>query len=301
MAIGYGFLTKGGFWTPKGHVIAAFAARASEAAATQFLELRQGEILCHLKYYLQAQGHLALRLGQLILEKAEVSEELLKREPLVEDWLVEAYRWALSKTGDLRERVELREKIKELSKGYDPDVRWHKLSPIIWPLVDFGMVGTSLERKQHGVRLFSAKYLGARRPLEALLSQISSFEALEREEKEGTLLRTIARAYNLSLSAPSLAHLRTLLGEAYLRVRMLPTGMASLAAMSDICTIRGILEFGTWIPAARVLSELESLQGKFPGGVRFQYDRTGHRSSVIVADEALTGLRNGGPSNLGYV
>jgi len=124
MAVGYEFLTEAGFWTAKGRVIAAFAMRPEDAKPPDFLTLRQSEILAHLKYYVQAQGHLFLQLGLFILERGNVTEDTLKKEPLLEKWLRNAYEWSLAKTPDLRGRVGLRERIKALSTGrerYTPD------------------------------------------------------------------------------------------------------------------------------------------------------------------------------------
>src|ERR1700686_4261073 len=69
MAVGYEFLTESGAWSPKAHGIDAFASRPQDAKATDFLTLRQHEILAHLKYYLQAQGHLFLPVSRLILKE----------------------------------------------------------------------------------------------------------------------------------------------------------------------------------------------------------------------------------------
>jgi hypothetical protein len=290
MAVGYEFLSEAGSWTSKGHVIGTFASRPEDAKATDFLVLRQHEVFAHFKYYLQVQGHLFLQVGQLILENGSVSEDTLKREPLLEKWLKSAYEWSLSGTPGLRDRVKLREKIRELASGrerYKPEVRWHKLAPIVWPLVDFGILETSLDPAGKRWRYFAPTSSGDRKPLASLLQRLSSFEAIEKEDNKGTLLQAISYAYGIDLSESVDTSVSSLLAETYLKVRMPTTRMGALAAICDICTVRGILDLKAWIPPDRVQDELQTWQTQFPGEVRFHYDRAGHKSAVIISDDLI--------------
>jgi hypothetical protein len=293
MAVGYGYLTAAGFWAPPGHVVSAFAFRPEDARAPDYLDLRQGEIFAHLKYYLQAQGDVALQCIDFIVRENKVSEDTLKKEPLLEKWLAAAYRRSLETTSDIGERVRLRERIKALATGlgkYKPDVRWHKPAPIVWPLVDFGLVETSMEGNGRRLRCFSPKVCGPVIPLSALLSGLPLFDGLQEEDKKGTLLRVLSTVYGFDLSAGTTVDFSVVFPGAYRKVRMLPTGTASLAALYDICSIRGILDRRVWISPAQVLSALEDLQICFPGDVRFQYGRAGRKSSVIVTDKVLSSL-----------
>jgi hypothetical protein len=287
MAVGYDFLTDAGSWRPKAHVIAAFAARPSDARPGDFLELGLQEIFAHLKYYLEAQGHLALQVSQFILNETTVSEDRLKKEPLLERWLEKAYQWCLSETPDLSGRVKLREKINSLSSGagrYSAEVRWHKLAPIVWPLVDFGLVETRTEVSGRKSRCFLPTVNGTRKPLAALFERLSSFDAIEREDTNGTLVQAISFAYGIELSPPEDWQLSMLVIEAYRNVRMPATDMGSLPAIFDLCSVRGAVDWKVWVPAGQVLARLRQLQQKFPGGVRFHYDRAGHESAVVMTE-----------------
>lgn len=290
MAVGYEFLSEAGSWTPKGQVIGTFASRPEDAKATDFLALRQHEVLAHLKYYLQVQGHLFLQVGQFILQNGSVSEDTLKKEPLLEKWLKSAYEWSLSGTPELRDRVKLREKIKELASGrerYKPEVRWHKLAPIVWPLVDFGILETSVDQAGKRFRHFTPASAGDHGPLASLLRRLSSPEAIDEEDNKGTLLQAISYAYGIDLSESADTSVSSLLVETYLKVRMPTTRMGALAAIYDICAVRGIVDLKAWIPPAKLHAELQALQTESPGEVRFHYDRAGHKSSVIISDSLI--------------
>lgn len=290
MAEGYEFLTQAGFWDWKGRVIAELSRRPHDAQPHEFLHLGDAERLIHLKYYLEAQGALAIPFAHLLLEKGSISEAELKRESLFEQWLVEAYRWALSNTSDLRERVAIRQRIREIElrkfNRYDPDVRWHKLRPIAQPLVDFGFAVVTGREPVFGL------FRDARGcPLAILLQEISSIDKLEHLITTENLLVCVAKALGLVPNATKAEDkMWKILAEAYRSVRQLPTGIASITAIADICGVRALTDYNRWLPPCQVLQLLEQLQKR--GGARFYFDRSGKKANVTLAESALSEIEN---------
>jgi hypothetical protein len=284
MAQKFGFLTSNGFWDWRGWVINGLAQPGSPEVPVDYLTLTLRERTIYLKYYLESQGALILIFSKLLLDRGELSDEELSKEPYIDQIFIDIWDkyWRLS--SQLKYRVELKNRINQLEqRPYSSSTRPHKYRPIIGALIDLGLLEQDDET-------FRPIHLGSKMPLQVLVDELRDIEQMEIRFKRFDYYEIIARCFETDKKEPADIHQFQLgdhIRNAYYHLKSEETGLASLKAIVDFTAVEAYCSFGHVVSRQEIMQLLESRRSKSPYKVRFHINRRGERAYVVIDPEAF--------------
>lgn len=306
MARSFGFLAEGLSWSWKGHVIGAIVreVKGEGMGMAEYLNLSRAEIIAFLRYYLETQGAVLLEVGRLLCERREISQAEFLQENLIEKVYEGIWKGYLPLAAELQDRLRIREKLAEMERykcrRYQPEVRRHKVLPIVGAMVDFGLVET-VGRKDK--RQFVVRETTEGVPLERLVEELGDFATMERRLVNGEYYPIIRSC--LGISAPSESPeregtvIKRELVKAYQAVKQEPSGLASIAAMEDLVSVKMLSSEGNVITKGIVFELLEGAKVIEPTAIRFHVDRQGKRAYVVMSERGILNLTPGSATHRG--
>lgn len=287
MAQSFGFITKNMFWNWKGHTINLLLDETNREKSDDFLKLTSAERLLYLKYYLEADGATILEISKWLCSKGIISRNELLTKDYIDQIFIDIWSRYRELTDDLRQKTSLRQNIEKLrSKPYTFKTRIHKALAHIEPLVDFLLIDRKEEKK--GI-FFVPKVANGILPIERLTREMNDIDAMEARFSRHQYFEIISHLYGMNpIGYDPEIHSGLLSKEivkSYLKARIEPSNMASIATISDFISVRILQENGILIERLQIENELNKLKTNFDSDIRFHSDMSGKRAFVIFSDK----------------
>ena len=284
-----GFLTSNLFWSWKGHAIRALNNRCDGIDTSNFLELSLAERLIYLKYYLESHGAFLVSIARALVARSHLTETDLVQTELLEKILQKIWQDYLDISTNLREQVELRQRLKR--HEYDQSTRRHKMYPILIPLEDVGLVDRTFI---DGKEVFFPTVNDGRMPLKALIEAFPTIEEMERsirrEEHSSILATALVPDHRWYSYQENSELLWRMVIETYRDLNLNGAVLSPINAITDVCFARMLSEQRILLGRSAIDRILVELQTRFPRAVRFHVDLMGRPAFLLLDDELVAEL-----------
>jgi hypothetical protein len=281
-----GLLTRGWSLTGRGKAVAWLGCRTPTRAPK---EVPPDVAAILLKYYLEADGALMLRLLRIVYER-ELDQAEFTRDDSVEQTILDVLNSYLSLEPNLRERTRLKQQIRTVEnrgRGYKRETRPHKIGPHLIPLVDFGLI--SREMTATGSHFFATRPQRAR--IGPFLTAIQSVEDLEESVHSSSLTGLVGRL--LGTRDKQALEIGPALAEAYEAVSEEVGGLAELATLRDAIWAWSIGREVLLSPST-IDEFIQERVHAMPRLMKFHVDRRGDVAFIVIDDAARQELARGG-------
>jgi len=287
---GFGFLLDNMVWNWKGHVIKTvlkYIGKCSDDKNT-YWKLSKIEKITYLRYFLETEGALILKLSGSFVIKKEIPYTYLKGE--IQKIFEEIYEGYRDIALDFRARIKIREMLNEMQRRmrskehvYDSSTLAHKIKPHIQALSDLGLL--SIE-KQNQEEIYRPVIYNGVLPLIILLKKLKNFEKMEEIFSNDGYFSLIAEALNLgSIRYSPKAHkeiLRQTFTWGYKVMRDKVTGMADIDALIDWSCIKLLSEENVLVTRKDIEEFLNEMIKVNPSSIRYHVDGKGRIAYLIL-------------------
>jgi len=289
MAQQFGFLTENFFWTWKGQVI-DWGTQSREVPEA-YIQLTELERVLYLRYYLEAQGPLILKICEFFAGHETASRHSLLQDRWIDDIISDIYREYLQLTDDLAERTRLRQRIEGFrAKPYNLDTRPHKIDPILIPMCDLGLLQVAHADDD---LIFSNTHYGGNTSAGILKETLQNIPRMEKLFAEYEYFAVATRALNRSTRMfDRSVHFEKLMKSlvcvykhAIRHQTLVPISFIIDAASADLLCDSHVL-----LKPDDLEGFLDGLSKRDPLEVQFQVDYRGKRAYVKVSDALLAKL-----------
>jgi hypothetical protein len=282
-ARGMGLLTRGWSLTGRGKAV-AWLNHGAPAGTSK--ELSREVVAILLKYYLEADGALMLRLLQIVFERG-LDQAEFTRDDSVEQTILAVLNAYLSIEANLWERTRLKQQIRTVERGYKRETRPHKIGPHLIPLVHFGLI--SREATATGSRFFVMRE--QRERLGTFLEALQSVEALEESIESSSLTGIVGKL--LEARDSRAIEIGAVLAEAYEAVSEDVGGLAELATLREVVWAWAIGR-GVLLPAEAIDEFIQENVHAMPRLMKYHVDRRGDVAFIVIDKAARQALSQRG-------
>jgi hypothetical protein len=279
---GFGFLRDNMIWSWKGHVIntvLCYICKKESNNLDVFYELSLIERVCYLRYFLETEGAIILKLAERFQKKGELSYSYLKDN--IQDIFKEIFEEYMDIAPDFRSRIKIREIYNSVKtkERYDESTLPHKVKPHLEMLEDLGIV-----KKQNNSEI----YISVGEAISIIKNNLFNIQNMENLFDKYGYFPLIAQIYNLSYIAYSYEAHSDLLKEAfsygYQIMHDRATGMADIDALIDWCCIKLLSENNILIRKEDVEDFLNKIRTYHPSKIRYHLNRKGRISYLILSE-----------------
>lgn len=286
---GFGFLLDNMIWSWKGHVINTVLKYKGKHSDNMedYLELSKIEKITYLKYFLETEGALILKLAEKFKDREELSYSYLKGE--IYHIFEEIYEDYIDIAPDFRSRLRIKEMFKETSRqmksknhGYGEGTLAHKIKPHIEALSDLGLLAIDKKNKEE---IYRPKSHNGVSPLTIFFKSLGDFRKMEETFLNDGCFPLIARALNLNLTNFSPEHkerLKQAFSYGYEVMKDKVTGMADIDALIDWCRIKLLSEEDILVNRREIEEFLTEMRKAKPSSVRYHVDGKGRVAYLIL-------------------
>jgi len=282
---GFGFLLDNMIWSWKGHVIntvLSYSNKTAQEDISVFLKLDNLEKIAYLRYFLETEGALMLKIGERIREKGETSYSYLKEN--IQGIFQEIYEGYFDASPDFRTRVRVREMLKGMreqmksrDKTYDKSTLSHKIKPHIQALKDLGILSIE-ERKDDEIYKSAA--------LCTLSKELLDIPQMETAFSNYGYFELIAKLLNLEPAEYDPDKHRELVEKTisygYSVMKDKVTGMADIDALIDWCCIKMLSKDNILIGKQDVEGFFDEMRKQDPASIRYHVDGRGRIAYLIL-------------------
>jgi len=284
---GFGFLLDNMIWSWKGHVIntvLSYLNKNTREDVGVFFpdELPKLEQIAYLRYFLETEGALILKIAERISEEGETSYSYLREN--IQEVFQEIYESYIDASPDLRTRIRVREMLKGMreqmksrDKTYDKSTLSHKIKPHIQALKDLGILSIE-ERKNDEIYKSAA--------LSTLSKELGDIQQMEIAFSNYSYFKLIADALNLKPAEYDVYEHKELVEEAiiygYSVMKDKVTGMADIDALIDWCCIKMLSKDNILIGKQDVERFFDEMRKQDPASIRYHVDGRGRIAYVIL-------------------
>lgn len=284
---GFGFLLDNMIWSWKGHVIntvLSYLNKNTREDVGVFFpdELPKLEQIAYLRYFLETEGALILKIAERISEEGETSYSYLKDN--IQGIFLEIYEGYIDASPDFRTRVRVREMLKEMQKQmksrektYRKSTLPHKIKPHIQALKDLGILSIE-ERKDDEIYKSAA--------LCTLFKELSDIPQMETTFSNYAYFRLIADALNLKPNEYHVYKHKELVEEAvhygYSVMKDKATGMVDIDALVDWCCIKMLAQDNILIWKQDVERFFDEMRKQDPASIRYHVNGKGRIAYLIL-------------------
>lgn len=287
---GFGFLLENMIWSWKGHVINTvlkYIGKCSDDKST-YWKLSKIEKIAYLKYFLETEGALILKLSEMLRDKGAITYFLLKNE--IQRIFKEIYEGYIDMAYDFRSRIRIKEMFKEMQRRmksreniYDRSTLSHKIKPHIQALSDLGLLSIEKENQEEIYR--PVIYNGVS-PFIIFFKKLKNFEKMEEVFSNNGYFSLIAEALNLgSIRYSPKAHkeiLKQTFTWGYEVMRDKITGMADIEALIDWSCIKLLSEENILVSRKDIEEFLAEMRKDKPSSIRYHADGKGRIAYLIL-------------------
>lgn len=291
---GFGFLLDNMIWSWKGHVIntvLSYLGKRDNEDISTYEELTKLEKICYLRYFLETEGAIILKLAERLHKMREASYSYLKENiKRIFDEIISGY---IEIAPDFRARSRIRNlesqiKSQMRSKAdYDEDIKAHKIRPHIQALHDLGLI--LVERKETG-EVYVPRYFDSTSTASVITNVLRDLGNMEDLFFKYAYFSVISQVYNLMpIPYAAEAHgrlLREAVSYGYEIMRAKVTGMADINALIDWASMKLLSEDNVLIERVDVDNCFEEIRREEPSKIQYHVDGKG-RIAYLVLSRAL--------------
>lgn len=287
---GFEFVRDNMTWSWKGHVInvvLTYVGKNDTNNISNLYELTQIEKVTYVRYFLETEGALILKIAELIKGREGIDYITLSGKiqslfrSICEDYINLSYDpMARRKIKTILQ--EMQRQIKSRDGGYDRGTLPHKVIPHMEALKDLGLIDSS----KQGDKIIYKSAISYDAPvLEKLIECLKGISNMERAFEEYGYYRIISRMFNLkplqfdnsydSLLCESINYCYAIVADKL-------TGIADIDAIVDWCCIKMLSEDNILISKDDVLQYLSKLRNKKPSSIRYHLDGKGNIAYLVL-------------------
>lgn len=280
---GFGFVLDNMTWDWKGYVIytiLSYLNKVNNEDINVFFNLDKLEKIAYLRYFLETEGALILKIAIRINEMGEISYSYLKEN--IQKIFQEIYEDYLDVSSDLRTRVEIRKRLKELQKIYDKGTLPHKIKPHIQTLKELGIL--SIEKKQND-EIYRSAIFNSSSAFSILFKRLADIQQMETVFSNYGYFRLIAEMLNLKPleynpdTHKELVKETIFYGYSIMRGRI--TGMADIDALVDWCCIKMLYKDNVLIKKDNVIKFFDDMQREDSSSIKYHVNGKGRIAYLI--------------------
>lgn len=289
---GFGFLLDNMIWSWKGHVINTviqYLNKHSDDKSVYF-SLERIEQIAYLRFFLETEGALILKLAKRFTTRGEITYSYLKTD--IQNIFEEIYDGYIDMAPDFRSRIRVKEMFKETQRrlkrreeGYHPGTLAHKIKPHIQALSDLRLL--SVDRKD-GEEIYRPHFYDGISPFTRLTEELCDLRQMEKLFSTSTdgYYSVIAKALNLGSERYSTETHEEVLRQAfrygYEVMKDRVTGMADIDALIDWCYVKLLALENILVTREDVEKLLNEMRKADPSSVRYHVDGKGRMAYLIL-------------------
>ncbi len=283
---GFGFLLDNMIWSWKGHVINTVLSYLNKVAQddTQlFFELDKLEKIAYLRYFLETEGALILKIAKEIIEKGTIRYSYLEEN--IQRIFQEIYEEYLEISTNLKMRLENRKRIKELLKKYHKSTLPHKIKPHIQALKELEILSAEVENNDE---IYKSTVFNSALSFSNLFNALKDIQHMETVFYNYEYFKVIADIYNLKTDGYN-PHVHQKLVKdtifyGYSIMKDEITGMASIDALIDWCCIKMLSVDSVLIKKEDIIKFLDDMRKIDGSKVRYHVDGKGRIAYLIFSE-----------------
>ena len=289
---GFGFLLDNMIWSWKGHVINAviqYLNKHSDDTSVYF-SLERIERIAYLRYFLETEGALILKLAERFAIEGKLTYSYLKSD--IRNIFREIYEDYHDMAPDFRSRIRIKEMFKETQRrlkrkeqGYDPGTLAHKIKPHIQALSDLHLL--SIDKKD-GEEIYKPYLYKGVSPFDVLIETLCNLKQMEELFSTSTdgYYSIIAQALNLNPNRYFAEIHEEILKQTFLYgykiMKDKVTGMADIDALIDWSCIKLLSEENVLATRKDIEEFLHKMRQINPSSVRYHVDGKGRIAYLIL-------------------
>lgn len=316
---GFGFLLDNMMWSWKGHVINSIILNSNKMdrinkseEELEFLrkkylnkkererkrkkilnnnkvfDLDKIEKITYLRYFLETEGALFLKLAEQLKNKKEISYSYLKDE--IQKIFKEIFEGYIRIAHDFRSRIKIREMLKKTqiqmknkNHGYASGTLPHKIKPHIQALYDLGLLYMVKDGREE---IYKPSMYNGVSPLDILLEKLENFKKMEKIFSNNGYFSLIAKILNLNpvKYSPKIykEQLKKTFISGYEIMKNKITGMAYIEALINWSCIKLLSEENVLVNRKDIEEFLKEMRKINPSSVRYHVDGKGRIAYLIL-------------------
>ncbi len=286
---GFGFLQDNMIWSWRGHVIntlLTYLGKKDNNDPSVFYDLTLIEKICYLRFFLEKEGAIILKIAEKINEGDKLTYLYLKNN--IQNLFREIFEEYLSLPLDFRSRIKIKElytKIKTKEK-YDEATLTHKIKPHIQAFADLGLLKILNEGEKN--EEYQPETYNNKSTFFIILDRLKSIEIMENLFSRDYYYPLINEIYNLSAEPYSYELHSDLVKKAisygYQVMRDNFTGMADINALFEWCCIKMLAEDKILVHRKDIEDYLNIVKKEHPTKIRYHVDGKGRIAYLIFSE-----------------
>jgi len=253
-----------------------------------FTELSNIERVCYLRFFLETEGAVLLKLAERFCETGGMSYQYLKEN--IQDMIEGIYEEYIDIAPDFRVRSRIKKLLDEMKRQmrskerYDDSTVGHKIKPNLQALADVGILSvdrTNVEYK------FSPVSVGTTSSLSIIYDRLKTMQNMENMFLNNEYFPLIAELYSLTPS-PYGENYRDLLIETisygYKSMRNKITRMADIDAIVEWCCIKMLSEHNVLVQRQDLDGLFNRIRKERPSSIQYHLDGRGRIAYMIFTE-----------------
>lgn len=282
---GFGFLRDNMIWSWKGHVINTvlhYANKKESNNIDRYNELTMIEMICYMRYFLETEGAIILKLAERFHKVGDLSYSYLKDS--IQEIFKEIYEEYIDIAQDFSSRIKIQEayKLMKTKEKYDESTLAHKIKPHMQALEKLGIV---IEEGN----IYKPRKLGGAPLTSILFAKLINIGSMEKLFDDYEYYSLISEIYNLSITPYLYEAHNDLLKECftygYNIMKDKATGMADIEALIDWCCIKMLSEHRILLKKQDIENFLNKIKKERPSKIRYHVDGKGKIAYLIFSEE----------------
>jgi len=287
---GFGFLLNNMVWSWKGHVINTvlhYLGKTSNDDLASFIGLTKMEKICYLRFFLETEGAMFLKLAERFCKTRELSYQYLKDN--IQDIIKEIYQEYIDIAPDFRTRVRIKEMFGEVKRQmkskerYDESTVAHKIKPHLQALADLGIL--SIEKTDRDY-MFPVN-IGASSSFSIIHSRLKNIQNMENMFLNHDYYPLIAELYSIIPVPYSENHrdlLRDTISYGYNVMRNGITRMADIDALVEWSCIEMLSEHNILVERRHIEDMLNHIREEHPSNIQYHVDGKGRVAYLVFTE-----------------
>jgi len=284
---GFGFLLDNMIWSWKGYVINTvlhFLNKKENNDFPAFAELTNIEKICYLRFFLETEGAIILKLAERFCRTGELSYQYLKDD--IQNIFKEIYQEYIDIAPDFRVRSRIKETFggMKLKRPYDESTLAHKIKPHIQALADLGIL--SVEKTDVGYT-FDPVSVGASSSFSIIHSRLKNIQNMEHMFCNHDYFPLIAELYGLVPIHYSEKHsdlLRETISYGYSVMRNSVTLMADMDALIEWNCIKMLSKHNVIVERRHVEDFFARIRKEHPSNIKYHVDGKGRIAYLVFTE-----------------
>jgi len=247
------------------------------------LELTNIERICYLRFFLETEGVIFLKLAERFCKIGELSYKYLKDN--IQDVFKEIYQEYIDIAPDFRTRIRIKETLRQMkAERYDETTLPHKIRPHLQALTDLRILSN---QEKNGEIIFSPLSVGTTSSLAIIYSRLKNIQNMENMFLNHEYFPLIAELFGLTPARYTENH-RDLLMETisygYNVMRSGITRMADIDALIDWSCIKMLSEHNILIERQDVEDLFNRIRKEHPSNIQYHVDGKGRVAYLVFTE-----------------